>query len=28
VEALLDTLGGPEPEPAEDLTPVVEVSEV
>ncbi|XP_075267106.1 calpastatin isoform X2 [Opisthocomus hoazin] len=27
VEALLDTLGGPEPEPAEDLTPVVEVSE-
>ncbi|NWQ94460.1 ICAL protein, partial [Burhinus bistriatus] len=28
VEALLDTLGGPEPEPEEDLTPVVEVSEV
>ncbi|NXT81384.1 ICAL protein, partial [Zapornia atra] len=27
VEALLDTLGGPEPEPEEDLTPVVEVSE-
>ncbi|XP_074021949.1 calpastatin isoform X2 [Numenius arquata] len=28
VEALLDTLGGPEPEPEKDLTPVVEVSEV
>ncbi|NWY52988.1 ICAL protein, partial [Chionis minor] len=28
VDALLDTLGGPEPEPKEDLTPVVEVSEV
>ncbi|KAM6363102.1 calpastatin isoform 5-T5 [Pluvialis apricaria] len=28
MEALLDTLGGPEPEPEEDLTPVVEVSEV
>ncbi|NWH38306.1 ICAL protein, partial [Chloropsis hardwickii] len=28
VDALLDTLGGPEPEPEEDLTPVVEVSEV
>ncbi|KAK1203610.1 ICAL protein, partial [Pygoscelis papua] len=27
VEALLDTLGGPEPEPEEDLSPVVEVSE-
>ncbi|XP_009947858.1 PREDICTED: calpastatin [Leptosomus discolor] len=27
VEALLDTLGGPEPEPEEDLTPVEEVSE-
>ncbi|NXE93818.1 ICAL protein, partial [Menura novaehollandiae] len=27
MEALLDTLGGPEPEPEEDLTPVVEVSE-
>ncbi|XP_075597397.1 calpastatin isoform X1 [Balearica regulorum gibbericeps] len=27
LEALLDTLGGPEPEPEEDLTPVVEVSE-
>ncbi|NXN33898.1 ICAL protein, partial [Nycticryphes semicollaris] len=27
VEALLDTLGGPEPEPEKDLTPVVEVSE-
>lgn len=27
VEALLDTLGAPEPEP-EDPTPVVEVSEV
>ncbi|NXS53456.1 ICAL protein, partial [Brachypteracias leptosomus] len=27
VEALLDTLGGPEPEPPQDLTPVVEVSE-
>ncbi|XP_068279214.1 calpastatin isoform X2 [Nyctibius grandis] len=27
VEALLDTLGGPEPEPEEDLGPVVEVSE-
>ncbi|NWX73488.1 ICAL protein, partial [Alca torda] len=28
MEALLDTLGGPEPEPEKDLTPVVEVSEV
>ncbi|NXY83450.1 ICAL protein, partial [Alcedo cyanopectus] len=27
VEALLDTLGGPEPEPPQDLTPVVEVAE-
>ncbi|KFW68563.1 Calpastatin, partial [Pygoscelis adeliae] len=27
MEALLDTLGGPEPEPEEDLSPVVEVSE-
>ncbi|KAM6037112.1 calpastatin isoform 5-T5 [Theristicus caerulescens] len=27
VEALLDTLGGPEPEPEDDLSPVVEVSE-
>ncbi|NWV82291.1 ICAL protein, partial [Dasyornis broadbenti] len=27
LDALLDTLGGPEPEPEEDLTPVVEVSE-
>ncbi|KFM01136.1 Calpastatin, partial [Aptenodytes forsteri] len=27
VEALLDTLGGPEPEPEEDLSPFVEVSE-
>ncbi|NWT56885.1 ICAL protein, partial [Erythrocercus mccallii] len=27
VDALLDTLGGPEPEPGEDPTPVVEVSE-
>ncbi|NXH23121.1 ICAL protein, partial [Bucco capensis] len=27
VEALLDTLGGPEPEPEEDLMPVVEVKE-
>ncbi|XP_064032394.1 calpastatin-like [Pogoniulus pusillus] len=27
MEALLDTLGGPEPEPKQDLTPVVEVSE-
>ncbi|KAM9262822.1 calpastatin isoform 3-T3 [Morus bassanus] len=27
VEALLDTLGGPEPEPEEDRSPVVEVSE-
>ncbi|XP_010164920.1 calpastatin-like, partial [Antrostomus carolinensis] len=27
VEALLDTLGGPEPEPEEDPSPVVEVSE-
>ncbi|NWV89322.1 ICAL protein, partial [Machaerirhynchus nigripectus] len=27
VDALLDTLGGPEPEPKEDPTPVVEVSE-
>ncbi|NXO74503.1 ICAL protein, partial [Phainopepla nitens] len=27
MDALLDTLGGPEPEPEEDLTPVVEVSE-
>lgn len=28
MDALLDTLGGPEPEPEEDPTPVVEVSEV
>ncbi|NXJ67664.1 ICAL protein, partial [Rostratula benghalensis] len=28
MKALLDTLGGPEPEPEKDLTPVVEVSEV
>ncbi|KFP81374.1 Calpastatin, partial [Apaloderma vittatum] len=27
VDALLDTLGGPEPEPEEDVTPVVEVTE-
>ncbi|KAM6303816.1 calpastatin isoform 3-T3 [Podargus strigoides] len=27
MEALLETLGGPEPEPEEDLSPVVEVSE-
>ncbi|NXA01617.1 ICAL protein, partial [Nesospiza acunhae] len=27
MDALLDTLGGPEPEPEEDLTPIVEVSE-
>ncbi|KAM6391359.1 calpastatin isoform 2-T2 [Rhynochetos jubatus] len=27
MESLLDTLGGPEPEPEEDLSPVVEVSE-
>ncbi|NXW61892.1 ICAL protein, partial [Eurystomus gularis] len=27
VDALLDTLGGPEPEPPQDLTPVVEVAE-
>ncbi|NXI94497.1 ICAL protein, partial [Psophia crepitans] len=27
MEALLDTLGGPEPEPEEDRTPVVEVTE-
>ncbi|NXJ81799.1 ICAL protein, partial [Trogon melanurus] len=27
MDALLDTLGGPEPEPEEDLTPVVEVTE-
>lgn len=28
MDALLDTLGGPEPEPEEDPTPIVEVSEV
>lgn len=28
MDALLDTLGGPEPEPEEDPTPVAEVSEV